>query len=193
MEKNLIVYRLFFRNSDKSYIGITNNLKNRIDQHIRNALNYNKQFSISKAIRKYGNPEYEILEVVNNVEILLEREQYYIDKYNSFKHGYNETLGGEGSFGSSRRKSTEWKQEHSERMTGSKNPRYGISLDEKYKHEQSERMKEYYKNNPDKKPFGNKSCFGLMWINDGFIEKKINKDQEIPLNFKIGRKRKHTS
>jgi group I intron endonuclease len=191
MEKNLIVYRLFFKNSDKSYIGITNNLTNRLSQHIRNANIYKKNFSISKAIRKYGNPECEILEIVDSLETLLEREIHYIKEYNSFECGYNETLGGQGSFGSPREKSLDWKKEHSSRMSGTGNPRYGIVLEEQWKKNQSERMKEFYKNNPSKKAFGNKSSLNMIWINDGSIERKILKYCDIPENFIRGRLKKN--
>ena len=54
------------------------------------------QYSIHRAFRKYGidNFSFEILEECNP-EDLFEREKYYIEKYDSYKKGYNETLGGD--------------------------------------------------------------------------------------------------
>lgn len=186
MEKMLIVYKAYFENSNKCYIGITNNLENRKAQHLKDA-NFGSDRKFCKAIRKYGEPIFEILEFCENISQLYEAEKKYIQMFDSFKNGYNSTLGGEGSFGSPRPKNEKWKSEHSRRMTGSKNPRFGIKLDENFREKHSERMRDYYKNNPSKKAWGNKSLEGMMWINNGESDRLIRKNESIPVGFSKGR------
>lgn len=57
-----------------------------------------KNYPIYRAIRKYGveNFYYEILEDDIPLNQLDEKEIYYIEKYNSYKKGYNSTKGGDG-------------------------------------------------------------------------------------------------
>lgn len=90
--------------NNKKYIGQSIQLKERYNQHKRNHLNpddksYNSSFY--RAIRKYGfeNFNYEILEDNDSLtkEELNELEIYYINLYDSFKNGYNETQGGQTS------------------------------------------------------------------------------------------------
>jgi len=47
-------------------------------------------------MRKYGIEHFhiELIEETNNPN---EREQYWIEQYNSYHHGYNATYGGDGS------------------------------------------------------------------------------------------------
>lgn len=67
----------------------------------------------------------------------------------------NKTDGGDGNSGridgTPRPKTDEWKQSHSKRMTGTKNPMHGKQRSEEWKERQRERMKEYYKLNPKKR------------------------------------------
>lgn len=79
------------------YIGQTvKPVEKRFQQH-RN--NYDKpyfsQLTLYKAFKKYGldSFSFETLEKVDN-EKLDEREKYWIDYYDSYKNGYNMTLGG---------------------------------------------------------------------------------------------------
>lgn len=186
MEKMLIIYRAHFTNSDKCYIGITNNLENRKRQHLKDTLR-GADRKFHKAIKKYGEPIFEILETCQTINELYDAEKRYISQYDSFKNGYNSTLGGEGTFGSPRPKNKTWRKNQSIKMSGSGNPRYGIKLDDDFKKTHSNLMKEYYQNNPNKKAWGNKSAMNMIWINDGIIEKKINKKESIPEKFNKGR------
>lgn len=79
------------------YIGQTvKSVEKRFQQH-RN--NYNKpyfsQLTLYKAFKKYGldSFSFEALEEVDNNK-LDEREKYWIDYYDSYRNGYNMTLGG---------------------------------------------------------------------------------------------------
>ena len=51
------------------------------------------------AMRKYGleNFTFELIEEINDYSISGEREKFFIQLYNSYHNGYNETLGGDGA------------------------------------------------------------------------------------------------
>ena len=95
------IYKISNKINGKVYIGQSNNLKRRFKEHkIRyksiNSNEYNSVIHI--AIRKYNieNFNFEIIEYCENSK-LNEREIFWINYYDSFKNGYNCTLGGEGS------------------------------------------------------------------------------------------------
>lgn len=94
------IYKFTCKINQKSYIGQSSNINNRYNSHMNNYLNknlndYNTKFY--KALRKYGfeNFNFEILEIINDISKLNKREIYWIDKFNSFKEGYNSNKGGE--------------------------------------------------------------------------------------------------
>lgn len=93
------IYKLTNKVNQKIYIGQTNNIKRRLQQH-----SYGKDWKkciVSRAVRKYGweNFAVEILEsgVCSRSE-LSRLERIWIARFESFKidKGYNQTLGGEG-------------------------------------------------------------------------------------------------
>lgn len=89
-----IIYKITNKVNGKSYIGQTRyTLEFRWRQHIHKKDNT----YFHNAIRKYGveNFEKEILEECDYTD-LNKREIYYIAKYDSFKNGYNLTIGGDG-------------------------------------------------------------------------------------------------
>lgn len=79
------------------YIGQTvKPVEKRFQQHCNNYDKpYFSQLILYKAFKKYGldNFSFEALEKVDN-DKLDEREKYWIDYYDSYKNGYNMTLGG---------------------------------------------------------------------------------------------------
>lgn len=85
------IYRIHNLINQKDYIGQSNNIYCRWDKH--KAL-YDK-CAIHRALLKYGvnNFSFSILEECKE-EDLDERERYWIDYYNSYHNGYNETSGG---------------------------------------------------------------------------------------------------
>lgn len=120
-------YIYIIRNNvnNKVYIGKTRRtVEIRWRQHI-NSVHYKAMQNIHfyKALQKYGvnNFYVETLEHITSndksdlIKNLNELEKYYIQKYDSFKNGYNSTLGGDGGSGrivskEERRKLSEFKK-----------------------------------------------------------------------------------
>lgn len=85
--------------NEKVYIGqTTQGSAVRFKQHLKLSKS-NKNQLIYKAIRKYGKEHFyfEVLERNVDVQCLDEREEYWISKYDSVKHGYNLCYGGNQS------------------------------------------------------------------------------------------------
>ena len=92
----MIVYRAKNKINNKSYIGITTKtLEHRKITHQKAAKYSNRKFYT--ALNKYGfdNFEWSVLAEGSDITDLENKEQYYIEKYNSFNGGYNLTSGGE--------------------------------------------------------------------------------------------------
>lgn len=91
------VYKLTFP-SNKVYIGITNNWYKRWSDHISISKSSKLQNQLYKALRKYSpeNVKWEIIDYAEDYATAHELEIAYIQQYNSFKCGYNATLGGDG-------------------------------------------------------------------------------------------------
>lgn len=95
------IYKITNLVNNKCYIGKTNNIERRWQDHKRLALTeghkeYNKV--LYQAMRKYGleNFIFEIIENLDDYSISGEREQYWIKYYDSYYNGYNESFGGDG-------------------------------------------------------------------------------------------------
>lgn len=95
------IYKITNILNHKVYIGQTchSSIIERLNEHIENAKN-DKNYKLSKAIRKYGAENFIIEEIdtSNDKLNINEKEQYWINYYNSTdrKLGYNMTIGGEG-------------------------------------------------------------------------------------------------
>lgn len=100
-----IIYK-YTSPSNKIYIGQTTVEKIRRTVFLNEKKSY-AGLKIDTARKKYGakNFKYEVLETVyaeNNEELLFKLntlETYYIGLYDSFKNGYNMSIGGQGSLG----------------------------------------------------------------------------------------------
>ena len=95
------IYRIYHIESGKSYIGQTSlSVEERYKQHIYNAqLKTSRAYNqhLKRAIRKYGEDSFAVEEIEQCDNSLLdEREKYWIEHYDSVRHGYNMTYGGEG-------------------------------------------------------------------------------------------------
>ena len=106
-----LIYKITNKINNCIYIGKTiRSLEVRIAEHKRDSLKYNGQnIALYNAVQKYGWDNFTIEVVEDNIpqEKIDEKEQYYIDKYNSYTEGYNCTLGGDGGRTSSKLSSTE--------------------------------------------------------------------------------------
>ena len=120
METNIYkVYKITSQSNGKLYIGFTKHtLKHRLSTHFRcakkNSMLNNK---FAKALLKYGLDNFiiELLFECNDKSKALEMEIFYINKYDTYKLGYNSTLGGEVG---------EPNKNHAD-FSGEKNPFYG--------------------------------------------------------------------
>lgn len=78
--------------SNKTYVGSSITIKSRWSQH-KCELRSNKHHSLKlqRAWNKYGEESFtfSILEIIDESIDLIEKEQEYIDKFNSFKKGFN--------------------------------------------------------------------------------------------------------
>lgn len=85
--------------NDNKYIGKTvRSITERFQEHCRDYKKYScEQRPLYNAMQKYG-IEHFFVEQIEEVEIsqLEEREQYWISKLNTYKNGYNATIGGDG-------------------------------------------------------------------------------------------------
>lgn len=98
---NNVIYAYKKKSSNKIvYVGQTNNLEYRHKQHIKydpyNSKNKEYNYPLSRGIRKYGENEYELIVLEENLlqEELNSREIYWIKYYNTYFNGYNQSLGG---------------------------------------------------------------------------------------------------
>lgn len=101
METNNVIYAYKKKSNQKIvYVGQTKNLKNRHHKHIKydpfktDVREYN--YPLSRGIRKYGEEEYELIILEDNLEqsALNEREKYWIAFYDTYFNGYNQSTGG---------------------------------------------------------------------------------------------------
>lgn len=95
------IYKITNLLNKKSYIGKSNNIERRFKDHIRlafteNHKEYNK--SLYQAFRKYGiqNFSFNVIEELKDYNLASQREKYWINYYQTFTNGYNESLGGDG-------------------------------------------------------------------------------------------------
>lgn len=88
------IYKITNKINGKCYIGQSVNITHRWAQHRDNSSK--RKEALYLAMQKYGldNFTFEVIEECSYEE-LDEKECYYIDYYNSYKNGYNMTLGGQ--------------------------------------------------------------------------------------------------
>ena len=93
------IYKITNNINDKVYIGKTyNTLKQRFNEHISESKREkSKNRPLYRAINKYGIENFSI-ELIGEYEqgLLEEMEIEFIAEYDSYKNGYNATLGGDG-------------------------------------------------------------------------------------------------
>lgn len=94
---NGFIYKITNKVNNKVYIGQTRyTIESRWRQHLKNFNVEHRKQPLYNAFAKYGIENFEVEQVEEvNVEKLDEREIFWIAKYDSFKNGYNATLGGQ--------------------------------------------------------------------------------------------------
>ena len=103
MNKHDIGYIYLITNNinGKMYVGQTSKtVSQRFKMHVHDSYRNNERYNsaLHRAIRKYGESNFKVETLEEcNIEILGDREVYWINRLNTFKDGYNMTLGGEGS------------------------------------------------------------------------------------------------
>lgn len=96
---NGFIYKITNKVNGKIYIGQTRfTVEHRFKQHIKNFNIEHRKQPLYAAFAKYGLENFTV-ETIESVDCskLNEREIYWIAYYNSFKEGYNATLGGNGN------------------------------------------------------------------------------------------------
>lgn len=85
------IYKITNMITNCVYVGKTvKDIQQRFNEHIRNGRKIHGSSKISKSLREYGslNHKIEILEICNN-NVILEREQFWIDELNTLHIGLN--------------------------------------------------------------------------------------------------------
>ena len=93
------IYCITNLSNNKKYIGKTLfNIQKRFQQHIKESRKSNTiGRPLHQAIHKYGVEQFELILIESvPIEQLNSRERYWIDYYDTHKHGYNATIGGDG-------------------------------------------------------------------------------------------------
>lgn len=93
------IYKIINDFNDKVYVGQTStSLEDRFARHCRDKVVGNKQEeSIDYLIQTVGKEHFQIIEIEKvNIMELDSRESYWISYYDSYRTGYNRTLGGQG-------------------------------------------------------------------------------------------------
>lgn len=92
------IYKITNTLNNKCYIGCSTDIENRWKSHRQRAFVEGKEFDkpLYRAFRKYGieNFKFEVLSECKKEE-LGELEKVFIQYYNSYKNGYNATVGGD--------------------------------------------------------------------------------------------------
>lgn len=159
------IYQIINKINGHSYIGQSINIEKRIKQHFSTAFNTNKNNkeydkALYRAIRKYGKENFDIIILEEcSQSSLNDREKYWIDYYNTFNNGYNETIGGDGVVGHS----------------NEKHPKTKLTNKDVWD------IREYYKNHNDQKEIYQLYCdkigtSGFKKIWNGYTWKDIHMD-----------------
>lgn len=124
-----VVYKVTNILNNMIYIGATKNLKRRMNEHKSHSKKKGNRFY--EAICEYGfeNFKFDVLYKCESKEEVFEKEQYYIEKYDSTNDsvGYNQTKGGIGGM--------------THDITGRNNPMYGRKMTEEQKRNLSAKIK----------------------------------------------------
>ena len=97
------IYKITCLPTNQIYIGLTvTSIEERWEQHCRVAYlpsHGDYDFPFHRAIRKYGKEQFKIqwIDTESNFNQLKMKERFWISFYDSYYHGYNATMGGDGN------------------------------------------------------------------------------------------------
>lgn len=164
-----IIYCVTCLNNGKPYFGQTvRSIKARWRQHVVSA-NNGSELKFHRAIRKYGSDNFRIEEVLTisapTKEILKKKLDYVerrlIKRFNTFRNGYNMTLGGEGQLGKVFSEESKRKMSESAKKRCDENFRKRQSLiakslwkDVEFKNKHSENQRNLFKRKDVQKKLG---------------------------------------
>ncbi len=140
------IYAFINTQNGKIYIGSAQNLNKREAAHLRSLRGqYHRNPYLQSAWNLYGSASFhfEILELVNDKSQLISREQFYLDKYKTFRreNGYNIRIVAGSNLGFKHSSKTQKKM--SESKKGAKHPLFG-------KHRSKETREKISKTKKDK-------------------------------------------
>lgn len=92
------IYQIINKINGKSYIGKTEySVEHRWKEHLRGCkYEKNQSRALYRAMNKYGVENFSCIEI-KETDTPNEDEIFYIQKYDTYHNGYNETLGGDGA------------------------------------------------------------------------------------------------
>lgn len=131
------IYAIENKVNGKMYIGLTRDIKDRWYRHKRYLrLNEHVNEHLQNSYNKHGRKKFKfkIIEKGIPVEELGQKEKFYINKFDTFKNGYNGTTGGEKNYSMSE----ESKEKLRQAFTGEKSstnkitPEEGVEIFNKY-------------------------------------------------------------
>lgn len=175
------IYKVTNKINHKTYIGFDSNWPNRKQSHYYNHRSKScPKFQFYYALKKYGwdNFEWEVIYQSKDCQHTLNvMEQFFINEHNSYKNGYNQTEGGQGTFGKKQSPASKKKQSKL-RAELNKNSRW-------YNNGTINRFTDKCPGKTWKlgRLFNSKICLGRKWYNNGKIQKLLH---ECPENWKSG-------
>jgi len=93
-----LIYKLTSKTTNKSYVGQTINLKNRLRKHKHDKVKNPKTNSLQYDLQRYGFSDFKLTIIEDNIppSKLDDCEKYWIEKLDTITHGYNIAKGGHG-------------------------------------------------------------------------------------------------
>ena len=179
------VYCIENKLDGKKYIGITKGeIDRRFKQHkqITKSKNSSYRNHIHKAMAMYGIENFTVYQVdeANTKEDLFEKEKYWIKKLDTKNNGYNETDGGEGTWG--------WKPTEEQRKQNSERIKIAMQ-DVNLRKNLSEKSKQHWENLTEEEKenkrkrfneskIGNQHAKGKHWKLSDETKKKISESKK---------------